>query len=374
MRIPTALRDTYRSTALILLNTLILLLVANVALFVYFEVSHRYANSNVVFEKYGAAWVTSRYPELSREQVQALLEETWSLHLTYEPYTEFRERPFQGAWVTVDPRGFRVSRNQGPYPPSGEYFNVFVFGGSTTFGYGLPNDFTIPSYVQELLPSPKPARVYNWGRGFYFSSQERILSEALLVSGIVPDLAIFIDGLNEFYYADDRPRLSSRLELFVEGWELVKTIPMIRLMLPLGADVSAGSISETTRLVAEIRSQENGEYLKNRYTDPGLAGRILDRYRRNKTLIENAFKAHNVPVIFVWQPIPDQTSFAALGYPQMANLYREGALGPRFVWCADVPDPVYVDSVHYSAETSRKIAQCIVNNIVEADLLLTARR
>lgn len=368
------MRDAYRTAALILLNTSILLLVVNVVLFVYFQVSRRDTNSNVVFEKYGAAWVTSRYPELNGEQVQELLAETWSLHLTYEPYTEFRERPFQGTWVTVDPRGFRVSHNQGPYPPSEEYFNVFVFGGSTTFGYGLPNDSTIPSYVQELLPSPQTVRVYNWGRGFYFSSQERILSEALLVSGVVPDLAVFIDGLNEFHYAEDRPRLSSRLELFVEGWELVKAIPMIRLMLPLGADVSAGSIREATRLVAEIRSQENGEYLKNRYTDPGLVDRILERYRRNKTLIENAFKAYNVPVVFVWQPVPDQATFAAFGYPKMANLHREGALGPNFVWCADVPDPVYVDGVHYSGGTSRRIAQCIVSNIVERGMLPTAHR
>jgi hypothetical protein len=50
----------------------------------------------------------------------------------------------------------------------------FVFGGSTTFGYGESDNLTIPSnlqyYLREAFQTDQSA-VYNFGRAFYFSSQ-----------------------------------------------------------------------------------------------------------------------------------------------------------------------------------------------------------
>src|SRR6185436_5392660 len=62
-------------------------------------------------------------------------------------------------------------------------------------------------------------RVYNFGRGAYYSSQERALFEKLLVGGTVPDGAIFLDGLNDFMYYDDRPAMTVFLELMVDRWK-----------------------------------------------------------------------------------------------------------------------------------------------------------
>ena len=69
-------------------------------------------------------------------------------------------------YINVDENGFRMTKNQGPWLPSPKYFNVFLFGGSTTFGYGIPDHQTIASYLQEFLsivPLGKEARVYNFG-------------------------------------------------------------------------------------------------------------------------------------------------------------------------------------------------------------------
>ena len=41
--------------------------------------------------------------------------------------------------------------------------------------------------------------------------------ENLLVSGHVPDIAIFIDGLNEFFYFQDKPFFTPFLEAFMNG-------------------------------------------------------------------------------------------------------------------------------------------------------------
>lgn len=139
------------------------------------------------------------YPDLRPHEIQDILEETWKARpFSYEPFTQFKEREFKGRFVNVDQNGFRVSKNQGVWPPDPDSYNVFLFGGSTTFGYGVPDDQTIASYLQDTLQTKmhKEVRVYNFGRGFYYWFQERVLFERLLRSGYSPDMAIFIDGYN----------------------------------------------------------------------------------------------------------------------------------------------------------------------------------
>src|SRR5205085_1642822 len=57
----------------------------------------------------------------------------------------------------------------------------------------------------------RPVRVYNFGRGHYYLSQERVLYERMVVAGMVPDLAVFVDGLNDLYYFEDEPAMTPQL-------------------------------------------------------------------------------------------------------------------------------------------------------------------
>jgi hypothetical protein len=95
---------------------------------------------NPVTDRYGEEAVLASYPGMSAPDVRRLLHEIWSRPRQFEPFTQFREEPVEGKFVHVDKEGFRRSSNQGPWPPSPDALNTFVFGGSTTFGYGLPDD------------------------------------------------------------------------------------------------------------------------------------------------------------------------------------------------------------------------------------------
>src|SRR5262249_53760858 len=72
-----------------------------------------------------------------------------------------------------------------------------------------PDWTCISSYLQEELnrarAAGKPVRVYNFGRGSYFSTQERILFQQLLLAKAIPNSAIFLDGVNDFYFFHGRP-------------------------------------------------------------------------------------------------------------------------------------------------------------------------
>src|SRR5205085_2675003 len=146
-------------------------------------------------------------------------------------------------YVNVDPGGFRWSGDQGPWPPDPKNFNIFFFGGSTGFGYGVRDAETVASQLAAFLNQTKavsrPIKIYNFGRAGYYSTPERMLFERLLLEGHRPQLAVFMDGLNEFEHASDEdPRLNHLVDRWVFrpasslGYDLARTLitqPLKRL-------------------------------------------------------------------------------------------------------------------------------------------------
>jgi len=120
---------------------------------------------------------------MERDVRNAMLAEHYQ-PLIYGDFTHFRERPFAGKYVNVTDIGYRKSLDQGPWPPNPNYFNAFFFGGSTTFGCGLADDQTLPSCVQREFAKYSTKRVcaYNFGVGYYYSTQERLCCEKLLMA------------------------------------------------------------------------------------------------------------------------------------------------------------------------------------------------
>lgn len=368
----------YKLTAIILLNILLLFLLANILCFIGFKIKDAYFQKyNPVSKKYAQS-LLEVYPGLSEREIKDLLNETWSRNYVYEPFTQFKERPYTGKYVNVDKNGFRVSKNQGPWPPEPENYNIFLFGGSSTFNYGLPDDQTIASYLQEYLSQVKQVKVYNFGRGNYFSTQERILFEQLLTSGNIPDLAIFIDGLNEFYYSEDKPVFTKHFENIVG--DRVRAFKYLSLrsleMLPIT------KLAQTFgNLIPKKKEQEEI------YNDTSLINGVINRYLENKKIIEAVAGAYNFTPVFVWQPIPlykydlkyhpfaegdfERHTYAKYGYPQMENFVKDG--GDNFFWLADiqkeVQEPLYLDKVHYTARMSQKLAKTISDLLVERNLL-----
>ena len=212
-------RHYYRVAAILLLNTVILLVALNLVLFVVFKVRDAYFPDFYRISKWGTEHLDRIYPDLSREEINDLLRETWSRPYVYEPFTQFKERPYKGKYLNVSEDGFRITKNPGPWPPDEKYFNVFLFGGSTTFNYGVPDHQTIASHLQDFVAAAgleKESRVYNFGRAHYYSTQERLLFEKLITVGFIPDMAVFVDGLNDFYRYKDELAFAYELEELFE--------------------------------------------------------------------------------------------------------------------------------------------------------------
>jgi hypothetical protein len=299
--------------------------------------------------------IFTAYPDLSRDEARTLLWETWTRPIVFEPFTQFKERPFSGRFVNVSGQGFRHSGEQAVWPPDTNAFNVFVFGGSTAFGYGLPDNQTVPSFLQSWMRTNGLSRacVYNFGRAYYYSSQELVLFMRLLAAGHVPHLALFLDGLNDAAYPEDMPEFSDRVR---------------RVMERIKAEPDTGELSKDA------------------------AGDVVRRYRGNMRVAKALAEGHGVQVAFIWQPVPTYQydlqyhPFKGDDFKRHANsraVYeamereRKSIDDPSFIWCADMQqgskEALYVDQVHYSAAFSRKLAERIADGLKAGGLLRVRR-
>ena len=134
---------------------------------------------------------------LSQEDGLTLYLETFiDRKFDYEQFTEHAENSgYKNKFVNVTPQLGRKTIS-----PENCKRNIFFYGGSTTFGYNVKDDQTIPSYLgKTLLKKKQEICVKNFGRGSYFSSQENILFQKhILNKKIKPeDIIIFLDGINE---------------------------------------------------------------------------------------------------------------------------------------------------------------------------------
>ncbi len=371
----------YVGFAVLLLNTLLLVIVLNGALWLGFAVTDRLGWTVAEPESEGlvsvlailrvtrlaAFWtnleqdsplslsddeLASIYPGWTREDVAYLLRESRGRKLGYEPFSQFGEQAYTGRYVNVSEHGFRIAPRRDEWPMLPDMLNVWVFGGSTTFGYGLPDAETIPAHLAaELAPN---VAVYNFGQGYFYSSQELALFYRLLVSTeVLPEFVIFIDGINE-----------SMAEPFY---------------------------SEALRTM--VRAPYQAPYARVQPRPLADGDQVFERYLKNQSLIRSWCEPRNIRPIFVWQPSPawqydlahhlfpsddfqprdvrGQHLGQSSHYASMARKLEATQLGasPNFLDLsgiqADVEKPLYVDHVHYTAEMSRTIAERISERVTE---------
>lgn len=298
---------------------------------------------NPIRAKYPDVDFTRFYPGMKDADIDRVQRECFATRFVYEPHVQFKPRAGELRHVAIAPGGYREGAEKHPWPPAEEDFVVFVFGGSTTFGYGLPNGQTLVAELEAVLRTRAGAasvRCYNFGRGFYDSTQERILFAQLLQAGHVPDVAVFVDGLNDFFFPEPDPILTPELA---------------RFMAPdLPERVAAGPL-------------------------PPAA--IVSRLVANHRMVTALGKTFGVATLIVAQPVPfyafdataetypfgtDAKEFAAIatGYALWRGRWQES--GP-VLWLAEMFDradsPVYLDQVHYTRAACRRIAERIATSV-----------
>ncbi len=380
--------DSYKGFALLLLNTIIIFALANIAIFAAYRIKDgaglfgRPRASNHIVSLYGLPALREVYTGYSDDDIRLLLQESWDRGLDYDPFTQYKERTYSGKFVNVTNPRLRLSKSNGPWPPDPKNLNIFLLGGSTTFGYGVADDQTIAAHLQQFLDgkSPRAVEVYNFGSGCFSSTQERIRFTNLLAQGVVPDVAIFIDGLNDFLMNSGEPLFTSSLETLWNDREQAGVVQGMLAQLPIKRLVDSVS--------ARIAVKQKGNAGPS---NDSLVASVLNRYSHNKRLIEAAARAYQVRTAFVWQPVPSYhyhlrrylsdpqkdwlQSLTKAGYTMMSGIVKDNPkdYSQNFLWLADIQEEstesLYVDSFHYTDRFSNDIAVHIGQFLLERNLV-----
>ena len=89
------------------------------------------------------------------------------------------------------------------------------------------------------------------------------------------------------------------------------------------------------------------------YKNPEVLESVINRYFKNKQIIEAVADAYNVKSVFVWQPVPTYEydlkyhdfasggfggfTYSKYGYQKMAEIVKNKKLENNFLWLAEIP-------------------------------------
>jgi lysophospholipase L1-like esterase len=255
---------------------------------------------------------------------------------------------------------------------------VWMFGGSTLYGTGVPDWATIPSWLsKELNSGTGCVAITNFGTEGYNTNQELLLLIEQLKGGKRPDAVIFYDGVNDSYTGVFEPgiaaahmeypaisarvesRLAGKLEFLRHSYAL-----LLARRLMLSKQKQDPSVVETqTKL---------------------KAAQTLDNYEANLQMVRSLANIYHFNVYSFWQPslaygskplVPyeaelihiDANSPYGGALKPMRLAYQEAerraAAGGNFIFLGNVLDaeqePLYLDEWHLGPRGNQLIAQAI---------------
>jgi len=328
----------------------------------------------------GYAWAEDFWKEQ-----RARWEELRTSFYPYEPFRIWGTQLDRGKYINVDNTEMGAMRRTvnalQPGCDKQTGIKIWFFGASTSWGYGVPDFATIPSYLSPRLNagSGSCVEVINLGVDGYNTNQEAIYLTQKLKAGWRPDVVIFYDGFDEAAIGSSEPGLP-------EAHWFYRDIKA----------KSESSILSWPDLVKRSYFLQAITYLKWRYqrrraaipSDQEWAVRAradMDNYESNRRLVALLCSEYGFDAYFFWQPcimygdkplVPYEQAITEVpsvhaDYAAIRAVYEEAdrrsAASGKFIFLGRVFDgvkePVYIDQVHLGPRGNEIIAGAIASAI-----------
>ncbi len=196
----------------------------------------------------------------------------------------------QGRYVNV------VDGHRATYEVDDPDLTVWLFGGSTAYGLGQRDEHTIASnLVREAEADGHRIEVVNFGVSGYANVQEAQVFEDRLAAGERPDVAVFLDGVNDLAVAFERER-----------YGLFDT-----------------SEPETIAFSEELQAERAQDAHDRGYTeshDPERQARLAaEQYGQTAARARALGEQYDVPTLLFWQPHVQTMEAGAPGLATVLN-------------------------------------------------------
>ncbi|MEM2963345.1 MAG: SGNH/GDSL hydrolase family protein [Candidatus Anstonellales archaeon] len=217
--------------------------------------------------------------------------------MEYSPYIDYIRRPnISGKYINTNHDSLRFTFNP---CSNNNSIKIFFFGGSTAWGHGVPDNFTLPSLLsRKLCEKGVSVNVTNFGESGYVNTQSEIRLLLELRKGNVPHYAIFYDGINEAlaaYHAGE-----AGVPYGIENRKLDFGLnKRFNLITPIFYQTSIGKI------VLKVSKTLFGEK-KKLYSEDRLASlseEVSNVYFENLKTIDILSKGYGFKSLYFWQPV-----------------------------------------------------------------------
>jgi hypothetical protein len=376
------LAGAYSAIAIILLNTLILTLIVELTLGAAWR-----AQTILDSHREDLSGLRAAYPGRSEDEIRAIRREHAQANaFSYLPWTQFSVRDFAGRHVKVKD-ALRASEPASSGPGAGKVATVDFYGGSTMWGFNVADADTIPSRFAKVWNAEATGMtvsVTNFGQPYWFSAQEVIQFLHNVRRGRVPNVAIFLDGVNDTLQRSasyhSYPFFTPHLEALMTEFSSAG-----RGTGPVASFTAALRATYTYTLLSRLELfQKPGA---DPYAAPGgkadadVAREIGQNYRANVKLASDVCRSQGIACLFFWQPAPfyhygnpNDRIAARDARPELVAIYDEvkksrGAPG-SFHWLGDelstFSGQAFVDRYHYSGAFNEHLAGRMRERAVEA--------
>lgn len=293
---------------------------------------------------------------LSSNDLIVLYNETW------KNYDKFRFLPFTGHSETnrsgkflnfTENNGRKINR------PIKCDKNIYLYGGSTTFGYNVTDNQTIGQYLQELLPNNNC--VYNHGRAYFYSKQENNLFINHIEEEKKINSAFFLDGINErcggYEYMN---YLNNSFSLLVERPYLMWKISFKNLLLTLPVTQFSNSLFRSNRWIhmadnniLQIDSCKNEIDLAKLYETRMLTRHSICKQFKIEcySILQPMAGSHGVQI----RELLSESNENKLKKKYRKLSSAKGHIDLGYILEND-NELSYIDGVHYSPASNKKIA------------------
>ena len=354
--------------------------VQRVSRWLRFRRGNRPDSAAVADAQAGADWAIGYFDEFGR-----------GVRVDWRAYVGWWQRPYRGAFVTLDRRGLRPTPGEDRADPG--TVRILCFGGSTMMGMGARDDRTIPAILAARLGElGHRVALTNYGQLGHNSTQELITLQEVLRTGTQFDIALFYDSANDMAAAEQTGKAGGMLNEQRRRAEFNMLISERRRDLYVAALLCA--LPRTLRRLrrwtgAELRGPLPAPAADLSRVDlKKLAGEVLDVYAANQGMVRLLAAAYGFRPIFYWQPVittkrvksaderrfeadhtPDVEARRAL-YAAVIDEYRRRIGAAAITDSIDisglfdeVSTPVYIDMVHLSEVGNQAVAEAMVPSL-----------
>lgn len=314
----------------------------------------------------------------------------------YYPYVGGRHKPnFHGEYINLNEESIRKTWN--PSVSNDEKaIKIFFFGGSTGWGDGARDEYTIPSYLsKKLYEEGHSVHVTNFGEGGYTSTQELIKLLLELRKGNIPDIVVFYDGVNDAHASCIYTKIAGfpigaekRKVEFNSFNKLNNEFNILRPVVTHSYTIKC--IRSLLHKIPDLRIKGNDRQALNKEEKLKLAEDTVNVYFNNTRLIRSLEDDYGFKSYFFWQPMIYTKQNLSSTEKESIKIFEEvygrnkefydttySLVHSRInhsnhsdiYYIADIfnnnKNTIFIDNCHISEEGNKKVADEIAKEIIE---------